>query len=112
MSRVHDALRRAEQAGLLSPPSARPRPEGSGAVSAVLDPGPSIDTSTTRNPSSGARTGILSSSGCVAAGLISAENADERDHLARIAAKVMGQRFGPLAVGSDAPIGRSLPTQL
>ncbi len=43
MSRVHDALRRAEQAGLLSPPSARPRPDGSpGAVSAVLDPGPSM----------------------------------------------------------------------
>jgi protein-tyrosine kinase len=42
MSRVHDALRRAEQAGVLSPPSARPRPDAPGAVSAVLDPGPSM----------------------------------------------------------------------
>jgi protein-tyrosine kinase len=48
MSRVHDALRRAEQAGLLSPPSARPlpdasgRPEASGTMSAVLEPGPSM----------------------------------------------------------------------
>jgi protein-tyrosine kinase len=42
MSRVHDALRRAEQAGLLSSPSARPRPEASGTASAVLDPGPSM----------------------------------------------------------------------
>jgi protein-tyrosine kinase len=42
MSRVHDALRRAEQAGLLSPPSSRSRPEAPGAMSAVLDPGPSM----------------------------------------------------------------------
>ncbi len=40
MSRVHDALRRAEQASLLSPPSARSRPEATGVASAVLDPGP------------------------------------------------------------------------
>lgn len=44
MSRVHDALRRAEQSGLLAPPSAvRARPETSGAAaSAVLDAGPSM----------------------------------------------------------------------
>jgi protein-tyrosine kinase len=42
MSRVHDALRRAEQAGLLSPPSAHPRMEAPGAMNAVLDPGPSM----------------------------------------------------------------------
>lgn len=41
MSRVHDALRRAEQAGLLSPPVARPRVDGNGA-SAVLDVEPDI----------------------------------------------------------------------
>ena len=40
MSRVHDALRRAEQAGMLSPPVARPRADG--AAAAVLDAGPDI----------------------------------------------------------------------
>jgi protein-tyrosine kinase len=43
MSRVHDALRRAEQSGMLSPPSAvRLRPETSGPANAVLDSGPSM----------------------------------------------------------------------
>ncbi len=39
MSRVHDALRRAEQAGLLSPPKARP---GTDAAAGVLDNGPNV----------------------------------------------------------------------
>lgn len=43
MSRVHDALRRAEQSGLLSPPAAvRLNPDAGGAASAVLDSGPSM----------------------------------------------------------------------
>lgn len=43
MSRVHDALRRAEQGGLLSPPAAvRLRPETAGPASTVLDSGPSM----------------------------------------------------------------------
>jgi protein-tyrosine kinase len=44
MSRVHDALRRAEQSGLLSPPPAvRLRPDAAaGAANAVLDSGPSM----------------------------------------------------------------------
>ncbi|HEX5430508.1 MAG TPA: CpsD/CapB family tyrosine-protein kinase [Bryobacteraceae bacterium] len=42
MSRVHDALRRAEQGGLLSPPAARPNPAGQEAAAAVLDPGPNL----------------------------------------------------------------------
>src|SRR5579863_2360704 len=42
MSRVHDALRRAEQAGLLSTPAARPNPEAKGAATAVLDQGPNL----------------------------------------------------------------------
>lgn len=43
MSRVHDALRRAEQAGLLSPPVARPHTNGS-AGTALLEtaPGPNL----------------------------------------------------------------------
>jgi protein-tyrosine kinase len=41
VSRVHDALRRAEQSGLLSPPVNRPGPEGR-SVTATLDPGPSL----------------------------------------------------------------------
>ena len=41
MSRVHDALRRAEQAGLLSPPQARLNPEARSAPAAVLD-GPDL----------------------------------------------------------------------
>src|ERR1700752_125402 len=39
MSRVHDALRRAEQAGLLSSPKARLNPEGRSGPAAVLDGG-------------------------------------------------------------------------
>jgi protein-tyrosine kinase len=42
VSRVHDALRRAEQAGLLSPPVNRTPAEGGSAAAAVLDPGPSL----------------------------------------------------------------------
>jgi protein-tyrosine kinase len=44
MSRVHDALRRAEQSGLLSPPPAvRLRPDAAaGAANTVLDSGPSM----------------------------------------------------------------------
>jgi protein-tyrosine kinase len=42
MSRVHDALRRAEQAGLLSPPVARPNQEGQGIAAATLDAGPNL----------------------------------------------------------------------
>lgn len=41
MSRVHDALRRAEQSGLLSPPVNRPSIDTRGAVS-TLDPGPNL----------------------------------------------------------------------
>ena len=39
MSRVHDALRRAEQAGLLAPPAVRPSPEAKSTATAVADPG-------------------------------------------------------------------------
>jgi protein-tyrosine kinase len=43
MSRVHDALRRAQQSGLLSPPAAgRLRPDAPGPATAVLDSGPSM----------------------------------------------------------------------
>src|SRR6185295_14739223 len=43
MSRVHDALRRAEQAGLLSPPVARGPVNGeTRAAAATLDPGPNL----------------------------------------------------------------------
>src|ERR1700689_5004549 len=43
MSRVHDALRRAEQAGLLSPPVARPSHNGSaGAATLEATPGPNL----------------------------------------------------------------------
>jgi protein-tyrosine kinase len=42
MSRVHDALRRAEQAGLLSPPAARPHQDGRGAPVATMDAGPNL----------------------------------------------------------------------
>jgi protein-tyrosine kinase len=43
MSRVHDALRRAEQAGLLSPPVARPHYDsGHGIAAATLDAGPNL----------------------------------------------------------------------
>jgi protein-tyrosine kinase len=43
MSRVHDALRRAEQAGLLSPPVARPSHNGSaGAATLEAAPGPNL----------------------------------------------------------------------
>jgi protein-tyrosine kinase len=44
MSRVHDALRRAEQAGLLSPPAARPPHEGQSilATAATLEAGPNL----------------------------------------------------------------------
>jgi len=38
MSRVHDALRRAEQAGVLSPPAARPYGQGPAAGAPALDP--------------------------------------------------------------------------
>lgn len=41
MSRVHDALRRAEQAGMLSPPANRVPAEGRAAAAAV-DPGPNL----------------------------------------------------------------------
>ncbi len=41
MSRVHDALRRAEQSGLLSPPAARTPLDHNGAT-AVLDAGPNL----------------------------------------------------------------------
>jgi receptor protein-tyrosine kinase len=41
MSRVHDALRRAEQAGVLAPPAVRPNPESRGAVG-TLDAGPNL----------------------------------------------------------------------
>ena len=43
MSRVHDALRRAEQSGMLSPPAARVNGEGHGAAgAALLDHGPNL----------------------------------------------------------------------
>ena len=42
MSRVHDALRRAEQAGLLSPPVQRNHMDSNPAATAVLDAGPSM----------------------------------------------------------------------
>ncbi|HEY4364906.1 MAG TPA: CpsD/CapB family tyrosine-protein kinase [Bryobacteraceae bacterium] len=42
MSRVHDALRRAEQSGLLSPPAARTPLDHHGIASAVLDAGPNL----------------------------------------------------------------------
>ena len=44
MSRVHDALRRAEQAGLLSPPAARPPHDGQSilATAATLETGPNL----------------------------------------------------------------------
>jgi receptor protein-tyrosine kinase len=43
MSRVHDALRRAEQAGLLSPPSSRAvAPERPAAATGTLDSGPNL----------------------------------------------------------------------
>src|SRR5579863_7736738 len=42
MSRVHDALRRAEQGGLLSPPVPRTGHEPNGAATAVLDAGPNL----------------------------------------------------------------------
>ena len=42
MSRVHDALRRAEQSGLLSPPAARLSGETRSAATAVLDAGPNL----------------------------------------------------------------------
>ena len=43
MSRVHDALRRAEQAGLLSPPASRPNTDGRPAApGTVLDHGPNL----------------------------------------------------------------------
>ena len=43
MSRVHDALRRAEQAGLLSPPVSRINGEGrAGAAGATQDHGPNL----------------------------------------------------------------------
>ncbi len=41
MSRVHDALRRAEKSGVLNPPAARPATE-SRAATAVVDPGPNL----------------------------------------------------------------------
>jgi len=41
VSRVHDALRRAEQSGMLSPPTNRPSVDARGAV-ATLDPGPNL----------------------------------------------------------------------
>ena len=42
MSRVHDALRRAEQAGLLSPPVNRPGGAESRSAAMVADPGPNM----------------------------------------------------------------------
>ncbi len=43
MSRVHDALRRAEQAGMLSPPAARPSAQDARApVTTMLDAGPNL----------------------------------------------------------------------
>jgi protein-tyrosine kinase len=42
MSRVHDALRRAEQAGLLSPPVNRPGSADARSATMVADPGPNM----------------------------------------------------------------------
>jgi receptor protein-tyrosine kinase len=42
MSRVHDALRRAEQSGLLSPPVNRPSGDVRAAATTVADPGPNM----------------------------------------------------------------------
>jgi receptor protein-tyrosine kinase len=42
MSRVHDALRRAEQGGLLSPPASRPNGEARAAVNLNQDHGPNL----------------------------------------------------------------------
>src|ERR1017187_2542120 len=42
MSRVHDALRRAEQTGVLSPPTNRPPGQGPAVGAPVLDPGPDL----------------------------------------------------------------------
>ena len=42
MSRVHEALRRAELGSLLSPPAARPRSDASPASTALLDPGANL----------------------------------------------------------------------
>src|SRR4051812_7609853 len=39
MSRVHDALRRAEQTGVLSTPANRPSPAGTALATPVIDPG-------------------------------------------------------------------------
>ena len=43
MSRVHDALRRAEQAGVLSPPVARPSAQGPAADAPVVEPALDLD---------------------------------------------------------------------
>jgi len=42
MSRVHDALRRAEQAGLLSPPVSRANADARAATAGNLDQGPNL----------------------------------------------------------------------
>ncbi len=42
MSRVHDALRRAEQAGLLNTSPARQQPERSNGATVAVDPGPNL----------------------------------------------------------------------
>ena len=42
MSRVHDALRRAEQSGLLSPPAMHPSQPANGASSVMVDAGPNL----------------------------------------------------------------------
>jgi protein-tyrosine kinase len=42
VSRVHDALRRSEQAGILSPPANRPPAEGRSPAAAVVDAGPNL----------------------------------------------------------------------
>ena len=42
MSRVHDALRRAEQSGLLSPPVSRPNGEARAAANLNQDHGPNL----------------------------------------------------------------------
>ncbi len=44
MSRVHDALRRAEQSGLLSPPANRPGGAEARSSTMVADPGPNMST--------------------------------------------------------------------
>lgn len=49
MSRVHDALRRAEQAGMLSPPAIRPNPEARTAA-ATLDTAPNAPGPNTLGP--------------------------------------------------------------